>query len=141
MPLLKQTAEAQRLARIPLREGMEAIKRKDLDGSIASLKQALGVPNLPACMRDKATALLRELERKKLFIDLTKQVQTATEQCNYREAENRLGDILRITPRDPEMNDWVNTNVPKLTFNRCGRTESQRSERQGFDRACGYSYC
>ncbi len=114
MPQLQQAAEAQRLARIPLREGMEAIKRKDLDGSIASLRQALAVPNLPACMRDKAMALLRELERKKLFIDLTRQVQTATEQCNYREAENRLGEVLRISPRDPEMETWVNTNVPKL---------------------------
>lgn len=114
LPQLRQAAEAQRQARIPLREGMEAIKRKDLDASIASLRQALAVPNLPVCMRDKATALLRELERKKLFIDLTKQVQTATEQCNYKEAENRVGDILRINPRDPEMNDWVNVNVPKL---------------------------
>jgi Mg-chelatase subunit ChlD len=114
LPALRQTAEAQRLARIPLREGMEAIKRKDLDGSIASLRQALAIPNLPACMRDKATALLRELERKKLFIDLSKQIQTATEQCNYKEAENRLGELLRISPRDPEMDTWVNTNVPKL---------------------------
>lgn len=111
---LQRNAAAQQQARVSLRQGMEAIQRKDLDGAISGIRQALGTPNLPACMSDKATELLKELERKKQFIDLTRQVESATTRCDYREAQNRVGDITRLTPRDPEITDWINTNVPKM---------------------------
>ncbi len=111
---LSRNAAAQQQARVPLRQGLEAIQRKDLNVSIASLQQALAVPGLPACMRNNIVKLLKELELHKNFIALTEQVERATTTCDYKEAVRVVGEITRITPREQYITDWINVNVPKM---------------------------
>ena len=90
-----QSAAAQRAARVFLRQGKAAIEAKNLDGAISALASALGVPNLPACMRPPMTALKTELERRKEFIALTQEVEDATRQCDYTRAQQAVGSITR----------------------------------------------
>lgn len=123
---LQVRASAQRQARVPLRQGMEAIQRKDIKGSISSLQQALNVPGLPDCMRTNITKLLRDLELHKTFLSLTEQVEQATTRCDYKEAVRLIGDITRITPREQYITDWISTNVPKMA-------ELQNRERRALE--------
>ncbi len=114
LPQLQPQAEAQHKARELLRIGLEAIQRKDIDGAIASLRQARGVAGVPQCLLNQINKLLAELELRKRFITQTEQVEQATIKCDYKEAVRLVGDIARITPREPYITDWLNVNVPKL---------------------------
>lgn len=113
-PFLVQQAEAQRQARQFLRTGLDAIQRKDLAGASAALSQASAVRDLPVCMTSKINELRDKIEKHKNFITLTEQVEQATIKCDYKEAVRLLGEITRITPREPYITDWINANVPKL---------------------------
>ncbi|MBL8208060.1 MAG: VWA domain-containing protein [Blastocatellia bacterium] len=114
LPQLQPQAEAQHKARELLRIGLEAIQRKDIDGAIASLRQARGVAGVPQCLLNQINKLLAELELRKRFIVQTEQVEQATIKCDYKEAVRLVGDIARITPREQYITDWMNVNVPKL---------------------------
>jgi Mg-chelatase subunit ChlD/uncharacterized coiled-coil DUF342 family protein len=111
---LQRSAAAQQQARVLLRQGMEAIQNKNIDGAIASLRQARGVAGVPKCMLDQINKLLPELELRKNFISLTEKVEQATVNCDYKEAVRIIGEITRITPREQYITDWINTNVPKM---------------------------
>lgn len=128
LPELEAQADAQQQARQYLRPGLEAIQRKDLDGAIASLRQARGVAGVPQCLLDQINKLLGELELHKNFIKLSQQVEEATKKCDYKEAARVVGDIARLTPREDYMTNWLNTNLPKLA-------ELQNSERRAVELA------
>ncbi|MFN7949667.1 MAG: vWA domain-containing protein [Blastocatellia bacterium] len=112
---LAQRAAAQREARNYLRAGKAAIESKNLDGAISALASALAVPNLPACMRPPMEALKKELEIRKEFIALTEQVEEASKQCDYTKAQQVVGRITKLTPRYDFINNWISTEVPKLS--------------------------
>ncbi len=112
---LRPKAEAQDKARVFLIPGLEAIKNKDVKGAIASLKQAQAVPGVPQCLLDQINSLLKELEKRQSFTDLTEQVQAATQKCDYKEAARLLAQIKLISPREDYITDWLRTNEPILT--------------------------
>jgi len=110
-----QSAAAQRDARVFLRQGKAAIEAKNLDGAISALASALGVANLPTCMRPPMIALKTELERRKEFIALTQEVEDATRHCDYTRAQQAAGQITRMTPRYDFITDWINRETPTLS--------------------------
>lgn len=114
MTNLRQQAQAQSGARTYLEPGFEAIKQKDVKGAIASLKQAQGVPNLPKCIADNVSKLLKELEKRQSFTELTEKVQADTQKCDYKDAATLLGQIKAIVPREDYISDWLRTNEPIL---------------------------
>lgn len=107
---LRPQAEAQDKARVFLIPGLDAIQRKDVKGAIASLNQAKGVPGVPQCLLDQINKLLRELEKRRSFTDLTEKVQAATQKCDYKEAARLVAQIKLITPREDYITDWLRTN-------------------------------
>ncbi|MFN2502016.1 MAG: VWA domain-containing protein [Pyrinomonadaceae bacterium] len=123
---LRQQAEAQREARQFLEPGLEAIKQKDVKGAVSSLRRASGVRNLPQCIADNVNKLLKELEKRQSFTELTEQVQRATERCDYKEAAVLLSQIKAIAPREDYIIDWLKTNDPILA-------DLQMRERNALD--------
>jgi Mg-chelatase subunit ChlD len=126
LSFLREQAAAQEEAQKLLRPGLEAIKRKDLDGAINSIREAQKVPKVPPCLSQQMAKTLSELEQHKKFIKLTEQVEEATRKCDYKEASRLVGEITRIAPREQFMTDWINLNVPKLA-------DLQQRERQAIN--------
>jgi Mg-chelatase subunit ChlD len=112
MNQLRDEADAQKKARQFLRPGLEAIQRKDINGAIASLKQAQEVQGVPACLADQIRKLRKDMEGRRDFMQLTEKVQLATRECDYAGAEALMKQIRAITPREQYITDWLATNEP-----------------------------
>ena len=111
---LEVQAEAQKDARVILKEGQEAIRKKDLDAAISSLERARSVAALPQCMIDMIDKLLGTLRDHKAFIKKTEEVEKATSLCDYKEAARLIGEIQQINPRESYITDWLANAEPRL---------------------------
>jgi Mg-chelatase subunit ChlD len=109
---LQEEAAAQKKARQFLRPGLEAIQRKDINGAIAALKQAKEVQGVPACLANQVGKLLKDMEGRRDFMQMTEKVQLATRECDYAGAETLMKQIRAITPREQYITDWLGTNEP-----------------------------
>ena len=114
MPALKRRAQAVVNARAALQAAKAAESRNDLDGAMTELQKALYVPDFPECLRKEVTEMKSKLERRKRFGELSKDVASATKECDYPRARQGLNDIQRITPLEQMMEDWLKTSQASL---------------------------
>lgn len=114
LPSIEPQAEGQKNARVFVKEGQDAILKKDLDGAIAGLEKAKAVAAVPQCMLDMIEKLLVELRAHKDFIKKTADVEAATTRCDYKEAARLIGEIQALSPRQQYVADWLAKAEPVL---------------------------
>ena len=112
---LRASAVADERARERLKQAQAAIERGDVAAAMGQLERALGLAGLPACMIDRIRPLLLELRNRQRFVELSRQVEQATQQCNYGEAQRLLNEVASLITRSQLISEWLKPATGRLT--------------------------